>query len=220
MTAAADPRAQYWQIKLEKVGAALEGNGFAVSIHDSPEAAARHIAEIIIPAEKPRTVGFGGSRTLQETGVLDLIKALPGVELMDTRHPDLSPQEVTEMRRRMLLSDLYLSSVNALTLDGKLVNRDCIGNRVGALHFGPRKVIVQAGRNKICASAEEAMSRIRTMAAPMNSLRLRLGTPCVKTGICMDCKSADRICSVWTITEKSFPPGRIHIQLINGEAGF
>jgi hypothetical protein len=220
MNAGADPQTVYWQVKLEKVKASLEGNGFAVSIHGSLEDAARHVAETLLPPEKPCTVGFGGSRTILDAGVLDRIQGLPGVELMDTRDPCLSPEEVTELRRHMLLSDLYLASSNALTMDGVLVNRDRTGNRVGALHFGPRKVVLMVGRNKICESVKEAVTRVKAVAAPLNTIRLRTGTPCVKTGVCMDCKSPDRICSVWTFTEKSFPKGRIHIQLINAEAGF
>ncbi|MDR2077290.1 MAG: lactate utilization protein [Desulfovibrio sp.] len=220
MSAAADPKSVYWQVKLEKVKTALEGNGFTVSIHTGLDDAARHVTETVVPREKPRTVGFGGSQTVLDSGVLERIRDLPGIELLDARAPGLSTTEIVELRRRMLLSDLYFSSSNALTMDGKLVNRDCFGNRVGALHFGPRKVVLLIGRNKICASVEEAVTRVRTVASPMNSLRLRRDTPCVKTGVCMDCKSPDRICSVWTLTEKCFPRERIHIQIINAEAGF
>ena len=215
-----DPKSAYWLVKLEKVKAALEGNGFTVSLHDDPEDAARHVAERILPLVKPRTVGFGGSQTVVDSGVLDLIRKLPDVELMDALRPGLSAEEVLELRRRMLLADLYLASSNALTLDGKLVNCDGSGNRVASLHFGPRKVVLLVGRNKICASVDEGITRIKTLAAPMNNLRLRKDTPCVKTGLCMNCKSPGRICSVWTITEKCFPAGRIHIQLIKAEAGF
>jgi hypothetical protein len=218
MNAQADPKYAYWQTTLKKVKATLEGNDFTVSIHDGLEDAARHVAESLIPKARPRTVGFGGSQTVLDSGLLDLVQAMPGLELMDTR--GLSGEEVIELRRQMLLCDLYLASSNALTLDGKLLNRDRTGNRVGALHFGPRKVVLLIGRNKICASVEEAMTRIRNVASPMNCLRLRLDTPCARTGLCMDCKSSDRICSVWTLTEKSFPRGRIHILLINAEAGF
>ncbi|MDR1359673.1 MAG: lactate utilization protein [Deltaproteobacteria bacterium] len=205
---------------MEKVQASLEANNFSVSIHESLKDAARYTAETVIPRENPGTVGFGGSQTVNDSGLLDLIQNMPGVQLMDTRAPGLSGEEALELRRRMLLCDLYLASSNALTMDGRLLNLDRTGNRVGAIHFGPRKVVLLIGRNKICASAEEAMSRIRNVASPMNTLRLRLDTPCVKTGRCMNCKSADRICSVWTITEKCFPKGRIHILLINAEAGF
>ena len=217
---AADPVAAYWDIKLEKVKQALETNGFAVSIHADPAEAARHVVEEIAPAIKARSVGFGGSKSVVDSGILDLVRSKPDLELMDALAPGLAPADVMELRRKMLLCDLYLASSNALTMDGKLVNRDRAGNRVGAMHFGPRKVVLMVGRNKLCEKVEDGMTRIKALAAPINTTRLNMATPCVKTGVCMDCKSPDRICSVWTITEKCWPAGRIHVQLINGDAGF
>ena len=217
---AADPIAIYWDVKLEKARKALEANGFAVSIHESLGHAARSVVEEIAPAAEVRSVGFGGSRTVTDSGVLDLIKAKPEFGLMDSREPHLTPADILALRRKMLLCDLYLSSSNALTMDGKLVNRDRTGNRVGAMHFGPLKVVLMVSRNKICESVEDACTRIKALASPMNTMRLGLSTPCVKTGVCMDCKSPERICSVWTITEKCWPAGRIHVQLINSDEGF
>jgi hypothetical protein len=124
-----------------------------------------------------------------------------------------------ELRRQALLVDCFLTGTNAVTESGRLVNLDMIGNRVGAMHFGPRQVIVLAGRNKIVAGVDEAMRRIKTYAAPVNAMRLDKKTPCVKTSYCQDCNSPDRICNVWTITEKCFPDGRVKIVLIDRELG-
>ena len=113
-----------------------------------------------------------------------------------------------------------VTSSNAVLRDGRLLNLDGSGNRVAAMHFGPRKIVLFVGRNKICEDLDSARRRIKEIAAPANAIRLARKTPCVKTGSCVDCKSPDRICSVWTLTDRAFPAGRIHILLINQELGF
>jgi hypothetical protein len=95
-----------------------------------------------------------------------------------------------------------------------------IGNRVGALTFGPKNVVVVVGRNKLVLGLEEGMQRIKDYVAPVNTMRLDKKTPCAKTGECHDCSSPDRICNTWTITEKSFPKGRIIVILVNEELGY
>jgi hypothetical protein len=107
-----------------------------------------------------------------------------------------------------------------VTETGQLVNLDMYGNRIAAITFGPKHVIILVGRNKIVADMEEAVSRIKNYAAPVNAMRLGKKTPCAKSGLCEDCKSPDRICNTWTITEKSFPKGRVKIVLINEDLGF
>ena len=94
------------------------------------------------------------------------------------------------------------------------------GNRIAAITFGPRFVVILAGRNKIVCDLEEAMTRIKNYAAPVNAMRLDKKTPCVKTSYCEECQSPDRICNTWSITEKSFPKGRVKIILINEVLGF
>jgi hypothetical protein len=118
-----------------------------------------------------------------------------------------------------MLVDLYLTGTNAVTEDGQLVNLDMIGNRVAAITFGPRKVVVVVGRNKVVPDLETAMYRIKDYAAPANTMRLDMKTPCVKTSVCADCSSPARICNYWTITEKSFPKHRIAVILINEDLG-
>ena len=113
-----------------------------------------------------------------------------------------------------------LAGTNAVTEAGQLVNLDMIGNRIAGIAFGPKNVIVFIGRNKIVPDLESAMFRIKNYAAPVNTMRLSKKTPCSKTSYCEECKSSDRICNTWTITEKSFPQGRIKVVLINEESGF
>ena len=105
-----------------------------------------------------------------------------------------------------------------MTETGKLVNLDMYGNRIAAITFGPKHVVILVGRNKIVPDVDEAMFRIKNYAAPINAMRLDKKTPCVKTSYCEE--SSDRICNTWTITEKSFPKGRIKIILINEDMGF
>jgi hypothetical protein len=129
-------------------------------------------------------------------------------------------EEMWELRRQSLLVDLYLTGTNAVTEEGTLVNLDMYGNRVAAITFGPKYVVVFAGRNKIVSDLSDAMFRIKNYAAPVNAMRLDKKTPCVQSSYCEDCKSDNRICNIWTINEKSFPKGRIKIVLINEDLGF
>ena len=125
-----------------------------------------------------------------------------------------------ERRRQSLLVDLYVSGTNAITESGNLVNLDMIGNRIAALTFGPKYVLVFIGRNKIVTDVQSAMDRVKQYAAPVNVMRLGKKSPCGKTGRCENCSSPDRICNTWTITEKSFPKNRVKIVLINEDMGF
>ena len=218
MTTAAQE--QYWGIRLESAQEALQKNGFAASIHPTAKEAARFVAEDMLPITDPKIVGFGGSTTVIQSGLLDLIRAKNGITLLDTTDRSLSREQIIELRRQALLSDLFLASSNAVTMDGRLLNLDMIGNRVGAMHFGPRKVALLVGRNKLCEDMDQARVRVKELASPMNTMRIGSKTPCVKTGRCSECKSPERICNVWTVTEKCFPPQRIHILLTNEEAGF
>ena len=133
---------------------------------------------------------------------------------------NLSPDETLERRRQSLLVDLYLTGTNAVTESGQLVNLDMIGNRIGGITFGPKHVIILVGRNKISSDLDEALFRVKNYAAPVNTMRLDKKTPCAKTSYCEECKSPDRICNTWTITEKSFPKGRVKVVLINDDLGF
>ena len=157
--------------------------------------------------------------TFVQTGLHDDLKNCPDYDILDSFQKGLAFEEMYELRRRSLLADLFITGTNAVTETGKLVNLDMTGNRVGAITFGPRNVIIFAGRNKVVPDLEDAMLRIKNFAAPANAMRLDKKTPCVKTSICEECRGPDRICNTWTITEKSYPKGRIKIVLINQDLG-
>ncbi len=215
-----DVIADYWNLRLQDVAEALKENNFAVSVVDDGAEARRVVLEEIVPALKPKSVSWGGSLTMVGTGVYDALKDRHDFEVIDTYDKSLTPEAMVERRRQALLSDLFITGSNAVTEDGWLVNLDMIGNRVGAINFGPRNVVIIMGRNKVVPGLEQAMDRIKDYVAPVNAMRLKKKTPCSKTGICHDCSSPDRICNVWTVTEKSFPKGRVHVILVNEDMGF
>lgn len=164
------------------------------------------------------TVGFGGSMTLVETGMLDALRACPSIHLLDR---DAVPaEEKDNIFRQCLLSDTYFMSSNAITTEGELINIDGNGNRVAALIYGPKEVILLAGMNKIVPSVEEAVNRVRNVATPPNCIRLHKQTPCSVTGICGDCFSSDCICNQIVITRRSGIKGRIKVLLIGEGLGF
>ncbi|WP_207263120.1 lactate utilization protein [Desulfovibrio sp. Huiquan2017] len=213
------PMDNYWKLNLADLKEQLEHNGFDVFMADSLDGARDVVINEILPAIKPGTVSWGGSGTLAASGLCDYLRDNPEYEALDTWDKALSPGEKYELRRQALLVDCFFTGTNAVTREGHLVNLDMIGNRVGAITFGPRHVVLLIGRNKLVPDLERAMERIKEYVAPVNTMRLDSKTPCVKTGYCMDCSSPERICNVWTITEKSFPKGRIKIVLINADVG-
>ena len=215
------PIEKFWNIRLNDVKQKLEKNNFEVFVADSLEDAKNIFLQDILPAlSSVKTVANGGSMTLYDTGVLDAIRANDALDFWDGSDPSLSNEEKYELRRQSLLADLYLTGTNALTECGKLVNLDMIGNRVGALNFGPKHVVLFISRNKLVETVDDAMTRVKEYVAPVNSMRLDMKTPCKSTGRCSDCKSPQRICNIWTITEKSFPAKRIKIVLINDDCGY
>jgi L-lactate utilization protein LutB len=213
------PIESFWRIRLEDVKKSLEANNFEVFIADNVAAAKKIVLEEIIPQTGAKSVAWGGSMTFVATGLYDALKNNKKMKVIDTFDKTISREESWERRRQSLLVDLLITGTNALTESGMLVNLDMIGNRIAALTFGPKDVIVLIGRNKIVADLEDAMMRIKNIAAPMNAIRLSLKTPCAKTSYCEECRSKDRICNTWTITEKSFPKGRVKVVLINEDLG-
>ena len=215
----AQPIDMYWKIKLAEVKEQLESNNFEVTIADSLSDAKTLVLEKFIPELKPQRISWGGSMTFVASGLYDALKDTPDMEVVDTFDKSPSNSEMLERKRASLLVDLFFTGTNAITEDGQLVNLDMMGNRVAALTFGPKHVIVLVGRNKIVPEIEDAMARIKDLAAPANAMRLDKKTPCTKTAYCHECSSPDRICNTWTITEKSFPKQRIKILLINDDMG-
>ncbi len=215
-----NPIDNYWKIRIADLKNALERNNFEVFIAEKNDDAVKIILNEIIPAMKPKSISWGGSLSFINVGLYDVLKARSDMEVFDTYDRNISTEDALERRRQALLTDLFFTGTNAVTETGILVNLDMIGNRIGGLTFGPKHVIVLAGRNKIVPDLEDAMLRIKNYVAPVNAIRLEKKTPCAITGICEECLAPERICNTWTITEKSFPKGRVKVILINEDLGF
>jgi len=164
-------------------------------------------------------VSVGGSQTLFE---LDLISYLRNREIrfLDRYKGELTGDEKKELYRKSFFADFYFSSSNAITVDGHLYNVDHTGNRVAALLYGPEKVFVIVGINKIVDTVEEAIARVRAVAAPANNVRLNRNTPCVKFGSCVDCKVEDRICNEYTLIKRQAVKDRIEVIILPFELGY
>ena len=196
----------------QKVIKGLVSRNMTGSFAESREEALQQ-ALALIPAGS--TVTMGGAMSAWEIGLVDALKNGP--------YQFIDRDEYEDKRQAMLMAydaDIFLSSVNAMTEDGILVNIDGNANRVSAIAQGPRKVIFIVGMNKVCSDLDGAMKRARNVAAPTNAQRFGLSTPCAKTGACMDCKSPDTICCQFLITRFSRHAGRIHVILVNDFLGF
>lgn len=214
------PIDHYWKLRLNDAKKELETNNFEVYLVDNPEEAKNLVIETLMPDLKPASISWGGSLTVIASGLYGELKDRRDLKVLDTYDQTIPPEEMIERRRQALLVDLFITSTNAVTESGQLVNLDMIGNRIGGITFGPKNVIILVGRNKIVADLKEAIFRVKNYVAPVNAMRLDKKTPCVKTAYCEECKSPDRICNTWTITEKSFPKGRVKVLLINQDLGF
>jgi L-lactate utilization protein LutB len=215
-----NPIHHYWERRLQKIKKALEANNFDVYIADNKDLAKKIAYDTIIPAIAPKTISWGGSMTFVGTRLYETLRSDPRYTVLDTYDKSLSPEQSMQRRRESLLVDLFITGTNALTESGQLVNLDMIGNRVAAMTFGPRHVLIFIGRNKIVPDIDAAITRIKNYAAPVNVMRLEKKNPCGQTGRCENCSSPDRICNTWTIVEKSFPKHRVKVVLINADMGF
>jgi hypothetical protein len=175
--------------------------------------------EVLAMIPPGATVGRCGSMSLVEMGLWEAL-AKAGVEVIDPYRPGLAPEEAAARRTRGLVADYMISSSNALTMDGRLVNLDGLGNRVAAMCYGPKKVILVVGLNKVAPDLESAMARVKHHAAPINAIRLGRATPCVETGLCSDCRSPERICYMWSIIEGHMLANRIHVKLVGEDLGY
>ena len=161
------------------------------------------------------SISMGGAMSVHEIGLSEALK---------TDKYNFIDRDATEDKRAAMLAgydaDIFLSSCNAMTEDGILINIDGNANRVSCIAQGPKKVIFIVGMNKVCIDVDAALKRARNVAAPINAQRFGLSTPCSKTGTCFDCKSPSTICCQFLITRYSRHPGRIHVILVNDELGF
>lgn len=179
-------------------------------------AKARDLIKQLIP--KQATISSGGSETLEETGIMELIQS-SDYQFID-RKTAKTPEESRLLYGKIVTADYFLTSTNAITFDGELINVDGNGNRVACLIQGPSNVLVIAGMNKVVPTQEDGIRRVRNIAAPPNAIRVGAQTPCTKTGMCSDCQSPDCICCHTVITRHSRHKGRINVILIGEEYGF
>ncbi len=179
---------------------------------------AEAVEKIISMIPKNHLVSWGGSQTLIELGIQERLEK-EGYNLLD-RDKAASPEERMERMRRALTCDTFLTGTNAISEDGQLINIDGYGNRVAAMIFGPKQVIVAVGMNKVARTYAEALVRARNIAAPLNIQRFpNLETSCTETGSCGDCLSPDTICSFFVTTRFCKPAGRIKVILIGTDLG-
>ena len=192
----------------------LEKKGYTVHILESAEAVKVYLLETISPTA---TVGIGGSITVRQTGV---DQALTQRGNPVHWHWTAEPGEVAQARYLANGAQVYLTSTNAITAKGQLVNIDGFGNRVAAMAYGPGKVFVIVGQNKLCPDLESAMERVKQVACPQNARRLGLDTPCAHTGKCVDCASPQRFCNATLILDRCPGSHPIEILLVSDDLGY
>jgi hypothetical protein len=200
----------------QKVVAALIQNDFDAVYMSTPE----EVSDYIMKHVKPEcTVGFGGSMTIQSMEIQNKVKAVGG-KVLDHGAPGLTPEEVVAVAKAEMLSDLYLCSSNAITLDGLLVNVDGMGNRVAAMTFGPQKVIIVVSVDKVCKDEAAAFERLQMIASPLNNKRLGRPNPCTTTGVCVNCQSKTRICRVYSVMRKKPAMTDITVIVVGASCGY
>lgn len=205
----------YYQTLSVSVLKKLQKRGMEAYYCSSKETAVKLVLDLI---PEHSSVTWGGSMTLSESGLMEALKTA-NLNLID-RSTAKTPDETKAIYRSAFSADYYLMSSNAVTYDGELVNTDGTGNRVAALIYGPEHVIVMVGMNKLVPDLDAAFARIHNVAAPMNTIRLDIKTPCQKTGLCADCTSPDTICCQTVVTRYSRVPGRIKVILIGEDLGY
>ena len=177
------------------------------------------LAEIKGVIKEAKTVGFGGSATLRSLGLAEMADVM-GKEVLDHGHEGLSFEESLAARRGQQRCDLFFTSANALSETGEIVNVDGIGNRTNAMCFGPKRVVVVAGFNKIAPDLSRALERVRQVAGPMRAKSLGVDTPCAQTGVCSDCNAPMRICNITTVLHRKPMLTDVSVFVVGEELGY
>lgn len=164
-------------------------------------------------------VGVGDSVSLEELEFYDYLRNSQ-VKFLDKYNKDLTKEQKKTLYIQNFNADIFFSGVNALSSEGKIYNLDGNGSRVAPIIYGPKKVFLVCGVNKLVRTEKEAFDRIKSKAAPLDAIRLNKKTPCVKTKVCIECKSPDKICNYMTIIQGQFDSERIEILVINKEIGY
>lgn len=204
------------ELQAQRAIKALEKNQINGYYVKTKEDVVAKVQEIL---QEGDSVAVGGSRTLFETGLIDHLRS-GRYEFFDRHAPGLNHDQIDEIHRKAFSADGYLCSCNALTLNGEIYNVDGNGNRVAAMAFGPKKVIVVAGINKLVRNLEEAQERVRMIAAPANARRFPGEMTCLNFGQCANCHDKGRICCSFLTTAFQRNPQRMHVILVGEELGY
>ncbi len=206
----------------------LERNNMAAYYCNTGEEARQKVLSLINPGD---TVTHGGSETLKEIGVISAVKS-GDYNYLDRSKEGLTREQVEEIYRKSYFADVYLTSSNAITENGELYNVDGNSNRVSAILYGPKSVIVVCGYNKIVKDLDEAVKRVKTIAAPQNTVRLNIDTYCAKNGRCVSldkkelplmcdgCRSQGRICCNYAVSAQQRHKDRIKVIIVGEELGY
>ena len=205
-----------WEKVGEKTVENLKKHGFDAHFVLTAEEAKELVVKM---AEDCETIGFGGSDTTRALGLVDALKK-KGKVIYDHWQQGLSKEEDLDIRLNQGRADCFICSANAVSLSGEIINIDGIGNRTNGMTFGPKKVIIVAGMNKVRPDIHSALARVKEVAAPMRAKSLGMATPCAETGFCTDCNSPQRICRITTILHRKPMLTDISVILINEELGF
>lgn len=205
----------YHRLRIARAIENLQRRGFVTHFFETASDASAFFFSEITSTD---IIGYGGSDTIQQLGIRQQL-ADGEVQFLDRSKFGHSYDEQLDIRRQTLSADVFITSSNAVSIEGALVNIDGDGNRIAGLSLGPRRVYLFLGRNKLAEDLDKAMYRARNVAAVSLAIRLGKDTPCAKTGKCHDCASPDRICSNVSIIEHCNPPGRIRLLFINEDLG-
>lgn len=204
------------ETKIRTIMKKMDAKGFVTYYCEDSAAACKQALELV--GSKDAVVSWGGTATVAEVGIKQALVD-GGYNVFDP-YAFADKAESFEAKRQALLSDVFFMSTNAVTMDGELVNIDGNGNRVAGLIFGPKKVVLVVGANKIALDLDSAINRIKTFAAPPNCVRLGINNPCTVTGVCGNCQGKTSICDHTVITRNNMIANRIHVIFVNENLGF
>lgn len=207
---------RHHRIHVDEAVKSLQAHGFEARFFETRDDAVRFIMD---QAETCRTVGVGGSKTVRALGVLELLENA-GKTVYDNWKLKAGTSEELQCRKAQMTADLFLSSANAVTMTGEIVNKEASGNRTNSMTFGPQHVIIVVGLNKIVPDIGAAFDRIEHIAAPVRAMGMRRKTPCVQTGVCMDCDSPERICCITSILHRKPYFTKITVAILNENLGY
>lgn len=210
------PKKQFYRNQAETIIKKLQARKMEGYYCENSEAAKAKFMELV--GDTPKSVTYGGSVTIDELGLKEALEAA-GHDLIRRENFPQTPEGVKACKARQAAADIFMTSTNAITLDGELINIDGAGSRVWLMTYGPDEVIIICGMNKVVTDVEEGIARTRNFAAPPNTVRLNKNTPCAQTGKCSNCLE-DTICCTTVITRASRIPGRIKVILVGEELGF